>query len=134
MKKVVIYIFIVILGLFGCQKIQPSDGHNAKNSLDWAGQYSGTLPAADCPGIETTITLNNDLTFIKSYRFIDRELTPNIETGKFKWRPDGTRIVLKTKYYKENYFVAERKIIMLDQTGNRITGNIAPHFELNKKY
>ena len=39
------------------------DMHNAENSLDIEGTYTGTLPAADCPGIKTTLTLNNDKSF-----------------------------------------------------------------------
>ena len=27
--------------------------HNAQNSLDWAGDYQGILPCADCEGINT---------------------------------------------------------------------------------
>ena len=30
------------------------DMHNAETSLDYLGVYKGTLPAADCPGIERT--------------------------------------------------------------------------------
>ncbi len=37
--------------------------HNAQNSLDWAGIYQGTLPCADCGGIETELTLNADGTY-----------------------------------------------------------------------
>ena len=33
------------------------DIHNAETSLDYRGTYRGVLPAADCPGIETTLTL-----------------------------------------------------------------------------
>ena len=36
------------------------DMHNAETSLDYLGVYKGTLPAADCPGIETTLTLAPD--------------------------------------------------------------------------
>lgn len=33
------------------------DMHTAETSLDYQGTYAGTLPAADCPGIETRLTL-----------------------------------------------------------------------------
>ncbi|WP_438946633.1 copper resistance protein NlpE N-terminal domain-containing protein, partial [Sediminibacterium sp.] len=29
------------------------NSHEAQNSLDWQGSYSGVLPCASCPGIET---------------------------------------------------------------------------------
>ena len=39
------------------------DMHTAETSLDYQGTYAGTLPAADCPGIETRLTLKKDGTF-----------------------------------------------------------------------
>lgn len=35
-----------------------SDEHNAHNSLSYAGIYEGTIPCADCPGIDVVITLD----------------------------------------------------------------------------
>ncbi|MDE0535713.1 copper resistance protein NlpE [Tenacibaculum sp. L6] len=49
------------------------DEHNAKNSLDWAGIYEGTLPCASCPGINTTLKLNADLTFELTEVYLDEE-------------------------------------------------------------
>ena len=31
--------------------------HNSRNALDWAGTYEGVLPCADCPGIQTRLSL-----------------------------------------------------------------------------
>ena len=38
----------------------PDPAHNSRNSLDWAGIYEGVLPCADCPGIQTRLTLSRD--------------------------------------------------------------------------
>ena len=38
------------------------DMHTAEISLDYYGTYKGTLPAADCPGINVTLTLNKNKT------------------------------------------------------------------------
>ena len=32
-----------------------SDGHDASNALDYQGTYRGTIPGADCPGIDVTL-------------------------------------------------------------------------------
>lgn len=48
------------------------DIHNAETSLDYEGTYKGVLPAADCPGIETTLILNPDKTFTLHSVYIDR--------------------------------------------------------------
>ena len=38
-----------------------------------SGTYAGTLPAADCPGIETRLTLKKDGTFDLHMKYIDRD-------------------------------------------------------------
>jgi uncharacterized lipoprotein NlpE involved in copper resistance len=40
---------------------QPPDMHTSQTSLDWDGSYAGVVPCADCAGIETFITINEDL-------------------------------------------------------------------------
>ncbi len=40
-----------------------ADMHTSQNSLDWAGVYEGVLPCADCPGIQTRLTLSRDETY-----------------------------------------------------------------------
>ena len=47
--------------------------HNAETSLDYLGVYKGTLPAADCPGIETTLTLAPDGSYALHLKYIDRD-------------------------------------------------------------
>ena len=37
-----------------------------------AGTYEGTLPAADCPGIKTVLTINADSTYELKQDYIDR--------------------------------------------------------------
>lgn len=41
----------------GSDTVQVADMHTAETSLDYYGVYKGTVPAADCPGIELTLTL-----------------------------------------------------------------------------
>ena len=53
--------------------IEVTDIHNAENSLDYEGTYKGVFPAADCPGIETTLTLNPDKTYHASIPYISIE-------------------------------------------------------------
>ena len=49
-----------------------TDGHNAENSLDYEGTYYGFLPAADCPGINVTLTLNKDKSFTIINDYVER--------------------------------------------------------------
>ena len=48
----------------------------ANNELDLAtvaGTYEGVLPAADCPGIKTVLTINADSTYQLRQDYIDRK-------------------------------------------------------------
>ena len=49
------------------------DIHNAETSLDYRGTYKGVLPAADCPGIETTLTLRPDGMYDLHMRYLERD-------------------------------------------------------------
>lgn len=41
-----------------------ADKNNSKDSLEWVGTYEGTLPCADCRGMETKLILNQDKTYV----------------------------------------------------------------------
>ena len=80
MKKTYILALSVTFALLGCKESQEKtkeesieiiENHTAEKVLDWDGTYKGFLPCASCPGILTTIKLNNDKTFEKSdlYRY-----------------------------------------------------------------
>jgi len=107
--------------------------HNAKNMLDWEGIYFGITPCADCPGIETTLTLNRNFTYKLSLVYQDRDVNPFIETGTFKFDESGNKIELNNG---ENgftkYFVSENYIIQLDIDGNFIEGDLKDYFKLKK--
>lgn len=125
-----IYLFALLslcLLVIGCS--QP-DGHNARNALDWAGTYSGVIPAADCPGIRVTLTLAADGTYTKSMVYLERQVAPYKTQGTFTWLRDGTRIVLTPD--QEKYFVAEGRVFLLAPTGRRVTGPLAEHYTLQK--
>lgn len=116
-------------------KLKLTDQHNAQNSLDWAGVYSGILPCADCSGIKTKVTLNSDRTFITESLYLGKDVTPLIRNGKFTWNNEGNIIFLaglNTDEIPVKYFVSENKINQLDMDGNFITGALAEQYILYK--
>ncbi len=46
---------------------------HAETSLDYQGTYTGVLPAADCPGIEMRLTLDDDGRYTLDEQYIDRD-------------------------------------------------------------
>lgn len=105
------------------------DMHNAYNALDWQGTYKGTLPCADCAGIETRITINNDLTYHISRKYLEENDATFEENGTFSWNEEGNTIKLSEG---GQYFVGENTLFHLDQEGNRVTGELANYYRLEK--
>ena len=111
-----------------------SDQHTSANALDWMGTYNGTVPCADCEGIETEITITKDLTFVMKTTYLGKGDQIFEEKGSFTWNTAGNTILLQGLQNKPNqYFVGENKIEQLDLSGNRITGDLADKYILKKR-
>lgn len=107
-------------------------GDHSQNALDWSGTYEATVPCADCPGIKTSLTLNNDKTFSITEEYIDRK-SKNEDKGTFEWDASGSVITLKGKTAKYKYKVGENKLIQLDLSGNPIDGPNKDLYVFKKK-
>lgn len=107
------------------------DMHNAENALDYCGTYRGTIPAADCPGIELTLTLQADGRFEQTWNYLEREgiFTERgpykVEGNLLTLRPDGDGVPL---YYK----VEENRLRKLDASRRPIEGELASYYVLQK--
>lgn len=110
------------------------DHHNAKTSLDWNGTYQGVVPCADCEGIETSLTLNEDNTYILTKTYLGKDGEAFKEEGSFSWDQTGGVVILEGLTDTPNqFFVAENQIIMLDMNGERIDGDLADMYVLKKQ-
>ena len=68
---------VAVCLMLGCSKVSIS------------GEYQGTLPAADAPGILTTLTLNPDNTFILTSVYLGKNENAFTETGNYSVNPQG---------------------------------------------
>ena len=111
------------------------DSHTSEMSLDWAGVYEGTLPCADCEGIETTIELKDDHTYVANYNYIGKSDGDNKFTneGTFTWDILGRTITLQSDTQTTQYQVGENQLIMLNADGEVNTGELADFYVLKKK-
>ncbi|MBE3092832.1 MAG: copper resistance protein NlpE N-terminal domain-containing protein [Chloroflexi bacterium] len=113
MKKLLLILLIIVISLaavlsFGCSKSKLS------------GTYEGTLPAADCPGLQTLITFNYDGTFYMEATFLERDDKPTITNGK--WVLNGDIITFTASDYKFEYKLISEKEIRWAPGGEEITG------------
>ncbi len=101
---------------------------------DLFGTYTGTLPAADCPGIAITLTLLADGSYTLRSEYLERDLTYN-EQGRFTI--EGERLTLHpdegepATYYR--YRIEENSLRLLDSDGRPVTGALADHYVLTRK-
>ncbi|SQH75313.1 Lipoprotein [Shewanella benthica] len=121
------------------QKTSPV-GDTSRTSLDWDGTYSGVTPCASCSGIDTTLTLKLDNTYVLETRYLGDENEAKkvfTEAGSFEWNSEGNKISLlgdaSRKDDPEQYQVGENQLLMLDMQGNRITGSLAELYRLAKQ-
>ncbi|MGM0375936.1 MAG: copper resistance protein NlpE, partial [Bacteroidota bacterium] len=109
------------------------DMHTSRLSIDWAGTYQGTTPCADCPGIETTVTLHHDETYLWLSHYQNKGNNLFVEKGKFEWNEDGNKLTLTSRDNKERLIqVGENQLFLLDQNGERIRGELSDHYILKK--
>ncbi|WP_304952894.1 copper resistance protein NlpE [uncultured Alistipes sp.] len=107
------------------------DMHTAETSLDYWGTYEGTLPAADCPGIRTTLTLNPDGTYALHMKYIDRAAEFD-ETGIFTVKENLLTLTRLDDGSEEYYKVEENRLRMLDAEKQPVTGALAENYVLQK--
>src|SRR5690606_24296033 len=109
------------------------DTHTSQNALDWPGVYAGTLPCASCPGIKTRIVIHSDGHYSKELYYLEN---PGVmtETGQIKWDKQGRNISLINDKEDEasHYWVVENALVQLDQQKQKITGDLADHYRLEK--
>ena len=78
-------------------EVAPATAPVADTALDtkaFAGNFSGTLPCADCPGIDTTLELHTDGTFMLMEAYQERKVDPAMLEGTWTAEENGSRIRL----------------------------------------
>lgn len=117
-----------VITLAGCQTIakQPNVTY-----IDRA--YTGTLPCADCSGIEATLLVNQDGTYVEQLVYLgtrDGDQT-FYETGS--WAKDGEKLRMTNANGERSYFLPsadDKSMILLDQEGNKIESQL--NYTLNQ--
>lgn len=143
MKKVIYFLGIctLILSMTACKSTGEQSAENGKtadnsqNSLEWQGVYNGTIPCADCPGIETVVVLNSDNTYKMTSRYITGEDNVFEYAGKLQWSKDGGSVTLEGTDKQggtTRLKVGENKLFWLDNEGKEITGDLADKYILNR--
>jgi copper homeostasis protein (lipoprotein) len=100
--------------------------------------YSGIVPCADCEGIETSVTLKSDSSYVLHLLYIGRKSKgpgSNEFSEEGKWMKHGPDMIHLTgvKNGPSMYIRTDSSLIQLDMKGERITGKLAAKYELKNK-
>ncbi len=117
------------------EPLDPPQGDNSRTSVDWPGLYSGNVPTADGGGMETTLMLSEDNTYVLRTRTSETDGETQTHRGRFSWEPDGGGIKLldidstdRPIYYK----VGENYLRQLDLISRPIEGSLSELYYLQK--
>jgi len=118
---------ILILGaalMWGCD--------SSKNQLqEYCGVYEGTLPAADAPGIKTTVSLDKAQNFTVRMVYIDKKDGDFTEKGTFS--RDHDVLTFKQSNGEVTYYRIENgQLRLLNQDKEPVSGALAEHYILKK--
>lgn len=122
---------------------QDSLSYAEKDSLDSndfvldsiAGTYEGTLPAADCPGIKTMLTLNADSTYQYSADYIDRKDGHDEASGVLQVLDGSVLMLVRPSSGEPTFYKVKdaKSVVMTDSLGNEPEGEMAKLYVLTKK-
>ncbi|SKA12504.1 NlpE N-terminal domain-containing protein [Chitinophaga eiseniae] len=94
------------------------------------GTYQGTLPCADCPGMDYQISLFDDHTFTELVAYQGRGQGIAF-TEKGTWQQINDSIVsIKKKTDSSSFLASDSKLLVLDKQGKRIEGALASNYVL----
>jgi uncharacterized membrane protein len=130
-----------ILGMLGACQFGSPNQHNESTptagtnntppSSKVLGSYLGTLPCADCPGIDYQLSLYNDSTFqsITAYQGRGNELT-DITTGQ--WEQNGDTIYIIEDKSPKRFLFTDDNLTQLNSDGQLVTGALASYYILKR--
>lgn len=96
-----------------------------------SGRLQGHAAAADCPGIETTLTLAPDGSYALHLKYIDRDSEFD-EKGAFTVKENLLTLTPSEGGQPQYYKVEENRLRRLDAEKQPVTGALADNYTLQK--
>jgi len=134
--KIFYSVFLIVL-LTACNSTSNKTTDTVSGTAIAASdEYKGSLPCADCEGIDVSLQLNSDsgYTMNSVYKGSHADNNNNSfnDTGTWNIHSPDT-LVLFNKNGSVKYIKTDSTLTQLDGSGNRITGPLANMFILHKK-
>lgn len=104
-------------------------------TTSYLATYEGTLPCADCPGIQTTLTLNADGTYDLT-KVEGESTTPISENGTYILNGEVVTLITPSSGNKTYYRLLPQEgniALAQDSLGTLNQGELAPYYILKRK-
>ena len=110
---------------------QPEEAAKAEAPKKHVGEFSGKLPCADCPGIETKLTLNEDGSFLLDETYLEKKDGQHNSKGSYEVSADGAFVTLKEEGNDKPrvFLVEEDAAYLVEKVGDAKK----PEYKLAKK-
>ena len=110
---------------------QPEEAAKAEAPKKHVGEFSGKLPCADCPGIETKLTLNEDGSFLLDETYLEKKDRQFNAKGSYEVSEDGAFVTLKEEGNDKPrvFLVEEDAVYLVEKVGDAKK----PEYKLAKK-
>ena len=127
-SSVSLFLIAIVLSLaISCRNQNSTENNQSGNKpktdtiIQIPGIYMGMLPCADCSGIEYTLTMNPDSSFILKSTYLGKPADHNtfIEAGQWSMVDKG-KLLLELP--QENLYLKQKgkNLLWLDKQGNEI--------------
>ncbi|PIE62084.1 MAG: hypothetical protein CSA25_06920 [Desulfobacter postgatei] len=123
--KTITYLSLCLLFVFSACQF-----NNTAVTVDYAGVYKGTLPCADCGGIESKLTLNKDQRFIYERTYIGKD-GRFTDTGRYT--VNEKILTIQENNTPVHFFIGERDLLFLNNDLKPAQGVLAPYYTLKKQ-
>ena len=110
---------------------QPEEAAKAEAPKKHVGEFSGKVPCADCPGIETKLTLNEDGSFLLDETYLEKKDGQFNAKGSYEVSEDGAFVTLKEEGNDKPrvFLVEEDAAYLVEKVGDAKK----PEYKLAKK-
>jgi len=93
--------------------------------------YYGTIPCADCPGIEYVLHLDENY-YTELRWYIDKNPAPIEKTGNWEKKSDSLYLYYTDGEVYQTFLFSENQLTLLDREQNIVTSDLANHYQLER--
>lgn len=106
----------------------------AQSATQWSGRYYGVLPCASCEGIETTLILQEDGSYLLTETYKQRQPFTEKTDGRFTWRKPQEVFQLDKAGGERLYQIGNGQIWALDADGKQVEGELANLYKIGRAH